>query len=188
MSNEPKRLTPADITRWKRKDVWTIYETAYLLCGYAPPEDLRAERSTPSDVREAAEDVGRARIAGHLRTVGPEDDNGRKYMLRQRDVIAWAASAHPEFLRTDTPAAQSPHTDQLPAIPKRPKPMSEQHAEAVLAAICAAGYNPTALPPRVNGKRGVKAEIKERCNSMTPAAFDHTWKKLCSAGKIRERR
>ncbi len=116
MPNTPKRLTPEAVTRWRRKDIWTIYETAFLLCGYEPPADMRAEKQTPDEVREAAENMGRARIAGRLRTIGPEDENGRKYMLRQRDVNEWAASAYPEFLRTAVLAAHNPHTDPLPAI------------------------------------------------------------------------
>lgn len=121
MPNTPKRLTPEAVTRWRRKDTWTIYETAFLLCGYEPPTDMRAETQTPDEVRETAENMGRARIAGHLRTIGPEDDNGRKYMLRQHDVVAWAASAYPEFplaLKSGehTTSVRTRATSPLPAI------------------------------------------------------------------------
>lgn len=299
MPNTPKRLTPDAVTRWRRKDTWTIYETAFLLCGYEPPADMRAEKQTPDEVREAAENMGRAQIAGRLRTIGPEDENGRKYMLRQRDVIAWAANTYPEILRPAAPAAQNSHTDPLPTvtlptgtrvvlalhIPKliasalhpadgpeteqtdayqlglataehehtemldeaasagklnlisyngRPIPggflgagvfvaiselerylaglalpialrigepevqgakpparalqVSEQHAEIVLAQIRAAGYDPMDLPPRVNGRSGVKAEIRTRCQSLQDSQFNRAWKALrITPARIKER-
>ena len=294
MPNTPKRLTPEAVTRWRRKDTWTIYETAFLLCGYEPPADMRAEQQTPNEVREAAENMGRARIAGHLRTIGPEDDNGRKYMLRQRDVIAWAAITYPEFPLAALNAAQNPHTDGPTAItlpagtrvvptmtiplliaeafhpgtdpdgtdfqaalrahtrllnkaacggavrvisyhgepitidaedvtgsagaflavtelarylaelavpvalrigvpevqksepPARALPVGEQHAEIVLAAIRAAGYNPTELPPTAPGKSGVKAAVRAKC-ILTNAQFTHAWKALRAANRIKER-
>ncbi len=294
MPNTPMRLTPEGVTRWRRKDTWTIYETAFLLCGYEPPADMRAERQTPDEVREAAENMGRARIAGHLRTIGPEDDNGRKFMLRQRDVIAWAARNFPEFPFNPNPTARPRHTGVLPQIvlpadtlivptmevaaliaqafhphadpssteyqaalrsharmlntaaregavqvisyhgesiqitteeatgcagaflsvaelerylaelqvpialrtgelaaqkpghAKRALTVSEQHADTVLEAIRAAGYEPMALPKREIGRRWVKAIVRKRCTQLTQSQFKKTWERLNAMGAIAE--
>ena len=62
--------------------------------------------------------------------------------------------------------------------PARALQVSEQHAEIVLAQIWAAGYDPMDLPPRVTGESWVKAEIRERCQSLQDSQFDRAWKAL----------
>ena len=116
MPSTPKRLTPEGMARWQRKETWTIYQTAFLLCGYEAPADMRAEGPTPDEVREAAENMGCARITGRPGSIGPEDENGLKYMLGQSDVLAWAASAYPGFLRLAVPAGQIHHADAQTTI------------------------------------------------------------------------
>ncbi len=181
MPNTPKRLTSEAVTRWRRKDTWTLCETAFLLCGYEPPVDMRAEKQTPQEVRKVAENMGRARIAGHLRTIGPEDDNRRKYMLRQHDVFAWAACAYPEF-----PLALRIGEPNEPEPPARAVPVAQQHESTVLAAIRAAGHDPLAQPPRRAGTSTAKAEARQKC-SLSRAQFDHAWKALRAVGEIKER-
>ena len=67
-------------------------------------------------------------------------------------------------------------------------PVAQQNDEVVLGAIRAADYDPLALPPRVHGKPWVKTLARKRCvPPMTPAAFDHSWKALRAAGRIKER-
>ncbi|MGC8509006.1 MAG: hypothetical protein ACP5NM_12185 [Thiomonas sp.] len=75
---------------------------------------------------------------------------------------------------------------QEPAPLARAVPVGQQHAQTVLDAICAAGYDPMALPPTAQGKPGVKAAIRGQCE-LTDAQFDHAWKALRAAGRIKER-
>ncbi len=70
--------------------------------------------------------------------------------------------------------------------PPRALPVGEQHAEVVLAAIRAAGHDPMALPPTAPGTSGVKAAVRAKCK-LTDAQFNHAWKALRAAKRIKER-
>ena len=93
-----------------------------------------------------------------------------------------AELAVPVALRIGEPEVQEPPQ------PARAVPVSQQHAEIVLGAIRAAGYDPMALPPRVNGRPGVKAEIRARCHSLQCSQFNRAWKALrIHPARIKER-
>lgn len=166
-----KRLTPEAVIRWRRKDTWTIYETGFLLCGYESPSDMRAERENPDDVRETAENMGGTPIAGRLRTIGPEEENGRKYMLRQRDVIASAASAYLEFplaaaAAAAIPAARNLPTDRLPSI-TLPAGMHIVPTMA-LPALIAEAFHPGADPDGTD----IQAALRAYARMLNKAAQD----------------
>ena len=87
----------------------------------------------------------------------------------------------PIALRSGEPEVQEPPQ------PARAVPVGQQHAETVLVAIHAAGYDPMELPPRKNGKPCVKTEIREKCKLLTDSQFARAWKALRADGEITDR-
>lgn len=70
--------------------------------------------------------------------------------------------------------------------PARALPVTEQHAQTVLAAIRAANYDPMMLPKRLNGRKWVKAEMRKKCTRLTKSQFNKAWERLKSRGAIAE--
>jgi hypothetical protein len=169
-------LTADDISRLRRKDLWTLHETACALMGYCHDPQV-AQSDIPHEVIEATNDMGRARAAGNLLPCGPSDEHGRRYLFRQDDVIRWAADRFPKFPFVGRTAATSP---EPPALQTR----AQQQDESVLAAIRKAGYDPTALPAAKPGRAGVKAEIRASLPAMKPSQFKHAWERLRDGGEI----
>ncbi len=90
----------------------------------------------------------------------------------------------PEYAREFLQYVAQNEPEREPRPAERIKPVSQQHVEAVLVAIRAAGYDPLALPKGKPGLPGVKKEIRDACQSLTSSQFDHTWEGLRGKGRI----
>lgn len=66
------------------------------------------------------------------------------------------------------------------------KPRQFQQEEAILNAIKSLGYEPTQLPHRVPGKRGVKAEVRAKLPKLSNKVFDLAWERLRNQKQIGE--
>lgn len=72
-----------------------------------------------------------------------------------------------------------------------PKPLPRQRAQeqAILHKLSELNYAPLQLPKNPLGKKGVKAEVKEKLLQATSlfsnSSFDKAWERLSSAGEIR---
>ena len=73
-------------------------------------------------------------------------------------------------------AAQAPQaTDR----PKRPPTKTERwREEEILRVLRELGYDPQALPKRIPGKPGVKAEVRRKLDWNESKAFDKAWDRL----------
>lgn len=76
---------------------------------------------------------------------------------------------------------------QRPAIEPVVRPIQRQraHAENILAAIEAKGYNPVSLPENSPGLPGVKSDIREALPAMTESIFNKAWQGLLDDGRIK---
>jgi hypothetical protein len=89
-------LTPARAEYWIQKDLWSLREVGFLLCGWEPDE-------TAPDAKELAaarDDVARAVLAGKLVEVGVPGRADVMYdrrMFRPADLIGWAGDRFPGF-------------------------------------------------------------------------------------------
>lgn len=65
-----------------------------------------------------------------------------------------------------------------------------QQRELIIETIIDLGYEPLALPPPPKGRRGVKAEVKDRIDKKEPfvakSAFDTTWRDLLRMNGIKQ--
>lgn len=72
-----------------------------------------------------------------------------------------------------------------------PKPLPRQRAQeqAILRKLSELNYAPLQLPKNPLGKKGVKAQVKERLlqtpSLFSNSSFDKAWERLSSAGDIR---
>jgi hypothetical protein len=69
---------------------------------------------------------------------------------------------------------------------KRTTPVSEQHVDRVEQAIRATGYNPLAIPPRVNGLRCIVKQAARKCvgTTMTKSQFNTAWQEGLNDDRI----
>lgn len=88
-------------------------------------------------------------------------------------VVAWLASAD---VPTHPPATE-PST--------RPEPRHRWQEDEVLRAIAELGYEPRALPKRLPGRPGAKAQARKKL-SLTGCVFDKAWERLRKDNRIRD--
>jgi hypothetical protein len=108
-------LTEQQRITWGRKDLWTIRETSFLLCGRLP------DYGAPYDeqLNEATDEIKRGLTAGSLSVVGEPSKAERLYHLqhlRPLDVIQWASGRYPKFpfsIADILPAGQTATSDYL---------------------------------------------------------------------------
>ncbi|MFM0192133.1 hypothetical protein PQQ65_03495 [Paraburkholderia strydomiana] len=112
------------------------------------------------------------------------------------DLNEWLSTNEPRItFRFAAPAGHYPNPAASPTDPptdhaqfETPMPMlRQQHQEdEILRAIRELGYEPTALPVRIPGKRWIKSEVRAKLRSFTDRVFNHAWDRLRQNGEIRE--
>jgi hypothetical protein len=94
--NAPSAFEAAQRSSWGRKDLWTVRETAFLLCGRVPDVDAPNDE----ELNQARDEIMRAVRGGALQIVGEPTKAERLYdaqHLRPKDVIAWASERFSKF-------------------------------------------------------------------------------------------
>lgn len=86
----------SEIPGWQRRDIWTVRETAFLLCGRLPDSGATSDE----DLKAAVDAIFRAIAAGALNIVGDHNAADTLYnaqKLRPAAVVAWAAGRFARF-------------------------------------------------------------------------------------------
>ncbi|NIF69601.1 hypothetical protein F3J16_05250 [Burkholderia sp. Ap-962] len=127
------------------------------------------------------------------------DDWLSRFLVSKTDLRGWAASHAPEIsssqllavsaasqlLRTDGHAFSGASTVPKPS---KPLPVQQHQEKEILRVLHELGYNPLALPKRVNGNRWVAAKVRDKLvgPKWTKSIHDKAWERLRKNGDIKE--
>ncbi|MCA8003154.1 hypothetical protein [Burkholderia metallica] len=124
-----------------------------------------------------------------------------RFLISKTDLRVWAASHAPEVsssqLLAVSGALQLPQTDgnvprEASTVSASSKPLYRQRyqEQEILRVLRELGYDPLALPKRVNGKRWVAAEVRDRLTGpeWTKTIHEKAWERLRESGDIKETR
>jgi|GEM_PF-6237751 len=156
-------------------------EAALLLCGHNPDWGKRSDgsRDPVADVVDASMTDQHARLLEFFQTAQPIVD---RTLAQWRDVARQKGFDYDA--RVDglfSPMESSQSATCRPGA--RPRPKYQEQEDAVLQTIEDLGYAATALPPYINGKASVKAEVRATL-PWTPKVFDLAWERLRKDGRI----
>jgi hypothetical protein len=171
-----------DPEKWfKPGKVVFAWEAALLLCGHNPDWCKRGDgsRDPVAGVVDVSMTDHHARLLEYLETAQPTVD---RTLAQWRDVAR--ESGFEYDARVDglfSPMESSQSATGRPDA--RPRPKYKQQEDAVLQIIEGLGYAATALPPYINGKASVKAEVRAKLQ-WTSKVFDLTWERLRKDGRI----
>ena len=158
MAGAGRDITSDERMRWLREDLWTVRETAFLLCGRVP------DRGAPNDaeINNAIDKIKRAVRADALKIVGEPTNAEVLYdaqTLRPTEVIAWTSGRFPKFPFSIPDLPNSSLEDRLPEAAKRDLTPGHRRTLSTLGAYLARkfNYDPNAAKNDATGK--VRSEL-----------------------------
>ena len=163
---------------WLCLDGWTEDQVVHLLYGREPltpflgdmPEDWLLWLDEAAGALRVAAETGRLSV--------------KHGFFNPSEVVRWA-----DARREVWPAFPLTVGDLVPAAEiRQPKGVAKQQMEAILNALTACGYKPTALPPRPKHGPWVVAQIRPMLvpKVMQNSAFEKRWQDLRDEGLIAE--
>lgn len=120
-------------------------------------------------------------------------------LVSKTDLRVWAATHAPEIsssqLLVVSGASQlqradgnAPSEESTVSVPSKPLSRERYWEQEILRVLRELGYDPEALPKQPNGKRGVRAAVRDKLRdpAWTDSIFEKAWQRLRDGSAIKD--